>query len=71
MNDKDQQEIGEFKATLEFIKEAIGEIKTEIRTLKDDFVTQKEFAPVKGIVYGLVTIILLAVVGAIIALVLK
>lgn len=39
--------------------------------LDKDIVLRAEFTPVKNIVYGLVTLILTSVVGAIIALVLK
>lgn len=39
--------------------------------LEKSYVTQDQFEPVKKIVYGLVSIILVAVVGALIALVIK
>lgn len=39
--------------------------------LDNKFVTAEAFSPVKNIVYGLVTLILIAVVGALVALVLK
>ena len=39
--------------------------------LESDFVTQDQFEPVKKIVYGLVSVVLLGVVGAVIALVIK
>lgn len=37
--------------------------------MEKDFVTQDQFEPVKKIVYGLVSVILLAVVGALVGLV--
>ncbi len=40
------------------------------RKLELDYVTQDQFEPVKKVVYGLVSLILVAVVGALIALVL-
>ena len=48
------------------IKEDITEIKT---LLEKNFVTTKEFNPVRAIAYGLVGTICLAVIGALIALV--
>lgn len=39
--------------------------------IEKDYVTKDQFEPVKRIVYGLVSIILVAVVGAVVALVLK
>jgi len=50
------------------IKEDVKEIKD---TIKNDFITETEFDPVKKVVYGLVAIILVAVVGALVALILK
>jgi subtilase family serine protease len=50
------------------IKEDVKDIK---ETIKNDFITEAEFDPVKKVVYGLVALILVAVVGALIALVLK
>ncbi len=41
------------------------------RSLETQYVTQKEFSPIKSIVYGMVGVILLAVCGGLIALVLK
>jgi hypothetical protein len=39
--------------------------------LESEYVTQDEFEPVKKIVYGMVGVILLAVIGALITLVLR
>lgn len=39
--------------------------------LKMDYVTQDQFAPISKIVYGLVSLILVAVVGALVTLVIK
>jgi hypothetical protein len=51
---------------IDYIKRDVAEIKTK---LEADYVTQEEFSPVKKIVYGLVSIILVAVAGALIGLV--
>lgn len=53
---------------IEYIKSDIIEIKNQ---LKADYVTREEFGPIKKIVYGLVSLILVAVVGAMITLILK
>jgi len=51
----------------------LGELKTSIRDLiskiDGNYVTRTEFLPVRAIVYGLISLIVLAVVGAIISLV--
>lgn len=39
--------------------------------LEKNYVSQDQFAPVKNIVYGMVSVILVAVIGAIIALVIN
>lgn len=46
-----------------------GEIKEIKEKLEGDYVTHQEFEPVKKIVYGLVGITMVAVLGAILALV--
>lgn len=60
-------------ANIEFIKTEMQEIKQNIKEIKScmeaDYVTQKEFDPIKKLVYGLVTLILCAVVTAIVGLV--
>lgn len=53
---------------IDFIQQEVHEIKQK---LEADYVTQDQFEPVKKIVYGQVSIILLAVVGAIVALVIR
>lgn len=52
---------------ISYIKRDISEIKTK---LEKQFVTVDQFTPVRNIAYGLVTIILFAVVGALVGLVL-
>lgn len=48
------------------IAKDVSDIKS---TLTQDYVTQDQFEPVKKIVYGLVGLILVAVVGAVLALI--
>ena len=51
-----------------YIKISVTKIET---MLKEDFVKKSEFEPIRKIVYGMVGIILTAVVLAVIALVIK
>lgn len=51
------------------IKEDISEIKASFKEIKALYLTKDEFSPVRNIVYGMVALILVAVVGAIVALV--
>jgi len=53
---------------LDYIQRDIAEIK---ESLKADYTKREEFLPVKNIVYGMISVILVAVVGALIALVIK
>ena len=51
---------------IEHIKSRVEKIDEK---LEEDYVTHVEFEPIKKIVYGLVSLILVAVVGAVIGLV--
>jgi hypothetical protein len=82
------KELSDIKASLAVntsetanIKGSITEIKSDIREIKADFVSRREFndglasvraeiALPKKLVYGMVAVILLAVIGAIVQLVL-
>lgn len=48
-----------------------GSLKKINENLEKNFVRNETFAPVKSIVYGLVALILTAVIGAILAIILK
>ena len=49
----------------------LNKIEKVENTLQTYYVTQQEFAPIKSIVYGMVGVILLAVVGGLVALLIK
>ena len=53
---------------LQYIKKDVAAIKEQLHA---DYVTRNEFEPVRKIVYGMVSIVLIAVVTAIVALILK
>lgn len=53
---------------IQYIKDKVNEVSN---TLKTDYVTKDQFEPVQKVVYGLVTIILATVVGALLILVIR
>jgi len=53
---------------ISYIKEEVTEIKAK---MEKDYVTRHEFEPIQKIVYGLVALILVSVIGAVIAMVLR
>jgi len=57
--------------TIKHINEKQDEILDKLHSFDKKFVSKTEFWPVKTLVYGFVSILLLSVVGAIVALVLK
>ena len=57
-----------FSQTMEYIQKDIAEIKTK---LDQKYVTKEEFSTVKAIVYGMVGLILTAVIIAVVSIVLK
>lgn len=69
------KEINGLTTNVAVILSEMKTVKDDVREIKDklekDYVTEDEFTPVKNIAYGLVSTILLAVIGALVALVLK
>lgn len=59
--------------TLAVIQNDLGYLKEKINSIDDKvssgYVSKEEFEPIKKIVYGVVSLILIAVVGALVALV--
>ena len=58
--------IATINSDIAYIKKDIADIKAK---LENHYVTQDQFAPIAKIVYGMVSVILLTVLGAVIALV--
>ena len=52
----------------EYVKTAVGDI---VSKMEKNYVTQDQFEPIKRLVYGVVTLVLVAVVGGLMALILK
>lgn len=67
-NHKLANDVVSMQAVIMQIKDDIIEIKG---LLRGDFVRVTEFTPIKNIVYGMVGLILMAVLGALVALVVK
>jgi chaperonin cofactor prefoldin len=53
---------------MQYLKEKLDRVDTK---LSSSYITKEEFEPIKRIVYGMVGLILVAVVGAMVSLVLK
>jgi hypothetical protein len=61
-------EIAVLKNDIKYLTDKVDEISSK---LDYKYVTQDEFDPIKKIVYGLVALILTAVIGAVVSLVLN
>lgn len=68
MNSKENEMLAVIQNDLGYVKRDISEIKSTVTT---GYVSQTEFKPIKQIVYGLVSLILIAVVGAMVSLVVQ
>ena len=62
----DKTQLAVIKNDLSYIKEKLNDVDQKVST---HYVSKEEFEPIKKIVYGLVSLILIAVVGALVALV--
>lgn len=75
MLDETKPETKDEKANLEIIKlrleYAAKGIERIDEKLEKSYVTQDQFAPVRNLVFGMVVIILVAVIGALVALVIQ
>jgi len=68
INDRTNIDLAVIATDVSYIKRDVAEIKNK---LEADYVTRQEFDPIKKVIYGLVTLILTGVVGAIISLVIR
>lgn len=66
MQQSDETKLAVVQTDVSYIKEKINAVDQK---LSSHYVTKEEFEPIKKIVYGLVSLILIAVVGALVALV--
>ena len=65
---KDEINLAVMQTDIAYIKISVTALSNKI---DDHYVTKDEFDPIKKLVYGLVSLILIAVVGAIVALVVQ
>ena len=63
-----QNDIEHIKGAMDDIKKIVDDIK---KNIEDQYITKAEFAPVKQIVYGIVGLIITAVIGALLGIVIK
>lgn len=72
MEQKEKRPINEILAIMELNIEYIKEEVTKVVDRVDkDYVTKTEFNPVRNIVYGMVGVILVAVLGALLKFIIK
>ena len=60
----DHTKIAVMAANIEHIKISLNDIKRDLQSMEDRFVLRAEFNTIRSIVYGMVAVILLAVLGA-------
>lgn len=65
-NQSDETKLAVIQTDLTYIKEKLNAVDNKVSS---HYVSKEEFEPIKKIVYGLVSLILIAVVGALAALV--
>lgn len=62
----DETKLAVIQTDLTYIKEKLNAVDNKVSS---NYVSKEEFDPIKKIVYGMVSLILIAVVGALVALV--
>lgn len=67
-NSSMQTKIAVMANDITYLKDTVRHIDEQV---SDNYVTKAEFNPVQKLVYGVVTLILIAVIGAVISLVIK
>lgn len=67
-NFRENETLAVISNDMSYVKRDIAEIKNTVST---GYVTRSEYEPVKKIVYGMVSLILIAVVGGMISLVVR
>lgn len=65
-NLSDETKLAVMQTDLTYIKEKLNAVDTKVSS---SYVSKEEFEPIRRIVYGVVSLILIAVVGAVVALV--
>ena len=65
-NQSDETKLAVIQTDLTYIREKLNAVDNKVSS---NYVSKEEFEPIKNIVYGLVSLILVAVVGALVAIV--
>ncbi len=65
-NQSDETKLAVIQTDLTYIKEKLNAVDNKVSSY---YVSKEEFEPIKKIVYGVVSLVLVAVVGALVALV--
>ena len=63
--------LGEIGVHFGYLRQQLTAIQDKLDKMSDHYVTKEEFTPVKNLVYGLVSTILLSAFGAILSLIYK
>jgi hypothetical protein len=69
--EENTRDIAVLKNDIEYIKRAVDRIEKQVGTDSVNYVTHQEFGPVKQIVYGIVSLILVSVFGGLLALIIR
>lgn len=65
------QSLSNLEVRFGYMQQDIADIKNSIKDDKTGYVSRVEFEPIKKIVYGMVGLILMSVMGALVALVIR
>lgn len=60
--------IGELGRDMAYVREAVDKIDEKV---SNGYVTKEEFAPIKQLVYGVVSLVTIAVIGALLELIIR
>jgi archaellum component FlaC len=61
--------IAEISKDISFIRDTVERLEESIDDIKKAYVTKEEFSPVKSVAYGMVSIVLVTVMGALLSLI--
>ena len=68
---KNTENLSKITTSIGVINSELGEVKDDVKDIKTRFVTLERFSPVEKVVYTIVGAACLAILGALIALVIK
>ena len=71
MPKNEEMEIAVIRTDISYIKKSLDALNNKMDNFTSQYVTQTEFKPIKGLVYGFVGLTLISVMGAILAIVIQ